>query len=582
MNNFLKTIFSLLTVAFLLSFGAEILAQMAPSISNAKPIGIVQPGPVTISVDTADLARCRYNTSDVNFNSMEGVMSSPDGLTHSANLGVLSNGSYTYYIRCKDFAGNENPTSLPITFTVGTTAPIQSTQPVTSAPKIIKTGPSGILYQGYTTLSVTTDKAANCRYSAYNKAYDSMTLYFESSDQFLHTADITLPQYGTYTYYVRCADSTGNVSSAAKISFTYKSLTSTSPQPQPAKPTDTTAPIIDPSSLGPSGTINTSTVNLTVSINENGTCKYDVTDVEYAKMANTFDVGVAPADINGNLNQTGAQSIDGTMGGIYSFYKTITLDDPGAYTYYVRCQDKAGNANTVSAQITFIYTKALPPVISNIIPNSGANIYQAQVGLQLSTDIPSDCRYSTADIDYDAMQNSFNTNDNLLHQAVVNLDTPGPYIYYVRCKSKDGAKNDISTVINFQYQTESSNEENGQTGTGTTQNPEQPSVKPTNNGLDCGDQPITLGVKDGECSNIQDYVCDPDCPPMPDSDADLDCTCYYQQHPQKNNALALILGIIGFLLVAVIVIIIIILKRKSSADNEEIESLDEDDNQEES
>ena len=579
MNNFFKIIFSLLAVAMLLGFGVTILAQTAPVISNAKPIGIVQPGSVTISVDTADLARCRYNTSDVNFNSMEGVLSSPDGLTHSANLGVLSNGSYTYYVRCKDFAGNENPTSLPITFTVGAAAPVQPTQPASTAPKIIKTGPSGILYQGYTTLSATTDKPADCRYSAYNKAYNSMTLYFESSDQLLHTDDITLPKYGTYTYYVRCADSSGNISSAAKISFTYKSLAST--PSQPVKPADTTPPIIDPSSLGPSGTINTSTVNLTVSINEDGTCKYDVTDIEYANMANTFDVGAAPANINSDLSQTGTQSTIGTINGVYSFHKTITLGDPGPYTYYVRCQDKAGNANTTAAQIAFVYAKAVAPVISDVMPNSNANIYQAQVGLQLSTDIPSDCRYSTADIDYDAMQNSFNTNDNLLHQTTVNLDTPGPYIYYVRCKSKDGAKNDISTVINFQYQLENSNEENSQTGIGTTQNPTQTNTGTTENGSVCGDQPITLGVKDGECSNIQDYVCDPDCPPTPDSDADPDCACYYQQHPQKDNSLALVLGIIGFLLVAVIVVIIIILKRKSTADNEEIESLDEDDNQEE-
>lgn len=558
-------------IAFLsgitLAFGAAVFAQSdGPLVSNQSPAGSVNPGTITISVDTADLARCRYNSTDVVFDSMEGVMNAPDGLTHSASLGTLSSGSYTYYVRCKDFAGNANSSSQVIRFTVGGGS-VQQGGAI--GPKILKLGPSGTLYQGYTTLSATTDTASDCRYSSYNKAYDAMTLNFESSDQLLHTKDATLPNYGYYTYYVRCSDSAGNVSAAGKIYFRYKSLTPDQPTPT----ADKTAPVIDPATLGPAGTVTTSSALLTVSTDESATCKYDVTDVSYSAMANTFD-----AAASGN-----------------TYTKSVTLGDAGPYTYYVRCKDASGNVNSTSSQISFTYALAVAPVISGAQPASGANIYQDQVGLQVNTDVPSDCRYSTADMDYDAMQDGFSTSDNLLHQATVTLNNIGPYIYYVRCQSKTGAKDTSSTVINFEHQSQDQN-------TGT-----QPSTAVTTGQADgqcdnsqdnvcdpdCFAAPdpgadpdcanvqstppeeptITMGVKDGECINpAQDYVCDPDCPPAPDSSADPDCA----NIKTSNNGIWMVLAFIGFLLVvAVVVVVVVILKRKGAEDDETIETLEE-------
>ena len=562
------------------ALGASAQTGGEPQISNQSPTGSVNSGSITISVDTADLARCRYNSTDVSFDSMEGVMNSPDGLSHTASLGTLANGSYTYYVRCKDFAGNANSQSQVINFNVGGgSSPI--VPPPSAEPKLSKLGPSGTLYQGYTTLSVTTDEAADCRFSSHNKSYDAMTLQFQSSDQLLHTYDLTIPSYGTYTYYVICSDNSSNVSAASKISFRYKSLTPVNTGTTPTG--DTTPPVIDTTTLGPTGSVTASPATLTATINEAGTCKYDVTDVGYDTMANTFD---QPASGN-------------------TFTKSVTLSTPGPYTYYVRCKDSAGNVDTTSAQITFTYSQAVAPVISNAQPPNASNVYQAQVGLQVNTDVTSDCRYSTADMDYDAMQDGFSTNDNLLHQATVNLTAFGPYIYYVRCESKTGAKDTTSTAINFTYQNPSQNGSttttpNNSSGTVTmgtsdgkcdnTQDnvcdpdcpaapdpgadPDCSNIKPTTAATSCGDQPITMGVKDGECNNAQDYVCDPDCPPAPDSNADPDCACYYQQHPKNNNGVWMVLAFIGLLVVIAIVVVVVILKKKGSEDDESIETLE--------
>jgi hypothetical protein len=341
--------------------------------------------------------------------------------------------------------------------------------------------------------------------------------------------------------------------------------------------------VIDTTTLGPTGPVTTAAANLTVGINEAGTCKYDVADVSYDTMANTFD---QPASGN-------------------TFTKNVTLATPGPYIYYVRCKDVAGNVDAASAQITFTYSQAVAPVISNAQPQSGTNVYQSQVGLQVNTDVASDCRYSTADMDYDAMQDGFSSNDNLLHKATITLNAFGPYIYYVRCESKTGAKDDTSTAINFQYQNSSSNNgtvtpANNGSGTvtmgtsdgkcDTTQDnvcdpdcpaapdpgadPDCSNIKQTTTGSSCGDQPITLGVKDGQCNNAQDYVCDPDCPLAPDSSADPDCTCYYQQHPQNKNVVWMVLAFIGLLIVIAVVVVVVILKKKGSEDDESIETLE--------
>lgn len=516
-----------------------VLADSGPVLMNVNPQGTVTSSSVKITLDTEDLARCRYSTSDTGYDSMSNNLETPDGLYHSVSLGNLGKGPYTYYVRCKDFEGNANGSSTTIKFTVGDISCLGENCPTitppsgdTSGPVLSNLLPTGITYNSYVTLSVNTNEAAACRYSWYDKNYDAMTLPFSTANQKNHTATAALSNYGYYTYYVRCKDVPGNVNPAAgKISFRYANKNPVVTTPVVTTPKDTTPPAI--SGLSPSGDVNAATTTIACVTDENATCKYATSDVDYDSMANTMDGA-------GSKNHS----------------KSVALDAAGRYTYYLRCKDTPGNKDTSSSQIAFNYVPPAKdgPVISNLQP-TGA-IFQKNVALIVTTDKAADCRYSNMDGEFDAMQDSFSTNDGTLHQATVSLDDYGAYAYYVRCRDKEGNKDNRSEVINFEYKNPNP-EETGETGGGAN-------IETATTTAACAE--TVNGSKDGVCDKTADCVCDTDCPASGD-DADPDCA-NVAPAPANNGWIAIVL--IGLVLLIIIIVIIVIIKRRSS-DEEDVE-----------
>jgi len=96
---------------------------------------------------------------------------------------------------------------------------------------------------------------------------------------------------------------------------------------------DTTPPVI--SSPLPSGvqacTSDPRDVDISITTNENATCKYSLTNVAYDSMASTFST-------TGSTNHS--QTIS-----------SLACDD--SYTYYTRCEDGSSNENTSSTTISF-------------------------------------------------------------------------------------------------------------------------------------------------------------------------------------------------------------------------------------
>lgn len=92
---------------------------------------------------------------------------------------------------------------------------------------------------------------------------------------------------------------------------------------------DTTAPII--LSSGPSGTFSSSWMTLTLTTDENATCKYDTNNVAYASMSNTY---LTTWTMNHSSTYTAASGLN---------------------TLYARCSDTAWNISN-PATITFTYT----------------------------------------------------------------------------------------------------------------------------------------------------------------------------------------------------------------------------------
>jgi hypothetical protein len=241
--------------------------------------------------------------------------------SQSTTVTGLTNGTtYNYYVRCQDTAGNTNPDDYLITFSVAK----DTTPPVRSAGS-----PTGTLAAGttQTTLSLTTNEAATCRYSTTaGVAYASMTKTFTGAGGTAQSTTVTgLVNGTTYNYYVRCQDTAGNANpDDYLITFSVAAADITPPVRSAGSPTGTLA----------AGTTQTT---LSLTTNEAATCRYSTTaGVAYASMMTTF------AGAGGTAQSA---TVTGLVNGT-------------TYNYYVRCQDTAGNANPDDYLITFSVASA--------------------------------------------------------------------------------------------------------------------------------------------------------------------------------------------------------------------------------
>ena len=93
-----------------------------PVRSNASPSGIQATGTtqVTLGLTTDEIATCRYaTTTGVAYSAMASTFATTGGTTHTTLVtGLVNGGSYNYYVRCQDRAGNPDTTDFPISFTV--------------------------------------------------------------------------------------------------------------------------------------------------------------------------------------------------------------------------------------------------------------------------------------------------------------------------------------------------------------------------------------------------------------------------------------------------------------------------------
>jgi len=98
----------------------------------------------------------------------------------------------------------------------GTTPPPPTTD--TTAPVISNPQPSATLGAGTvsTTMRVTTNENATCKYGTSNVAYTSLPSTFSTTGATTHSTSLTgLTNGSSATYYVRCTDSSGNASTAS-------------------------------------------------------------------------------------------------------------------------------------------------------------------------------------------------------------------------------------------------------------------------------------------------------------------------------------------------------------------------------
>ncbi len=179
--------------------------------------------------------------------------------------------------------------------------------------------------------------------------------------------------------------------------------------------------------------LGTTQTSLSLATNEAATCRYSITaGVAFGSMPNIFSV----------------------TGGVAHSTTVTGLTDGGNYTYYVRCQDAAGNANPDDFPISFSVSRpsdTTPPVRSNGQPTGSLASGTTQTSLSLSTNESATCRYSiTAGVAFGSMPNIFSVTGGVAHSTTVTGLTDGSnYTYYIRCQDTSGNANPDDFAISF-------------------------------------------------------------------------------------------------------------------------------------
>ncbi len=249
--------------------------------------------------------------------------------SHSTVVTGLTNGSsYNYYVRCIDGSDNENTDDLTISFSVLTD---------TSAPVRTNAQPGGALSAGTpeTTISLSTDETATCRYSTTaGIAYASMTNDFTTTGAASHSTVVTgLSDSSSYNYYVRCIDGDDNENTSdTTISFNVAAVTVVTPPSGGGGGGDTSAAVI--SNGTPSGTLSSNTTEAVIAVNtnESATCRYSTTaGTVYASMSDEFD----------------------STGGISHSFSADGFTPGNTYTYYIRCRNSASLVTSADYVVAF-------------------------------------------------------------------------------------------------------------------------------------------------------------------------------------------------------------------------------------
>ncbi|OGZ34075.1 MAG: hypothetical protein A2Y98_03315 [Candidatus Portnoybacteria bacterium RBG_19FT_COMBO_36_7] len=290
----------------------------------------------------------------------------------------------------------------------------------TTAPTISSVLASSITSSG-ATISWTTNEASNSQVDyGTTVSYGSQTT-LDSSMVISHSQSLSgLSPSTTYHYRVKSRDAAGNLATGSDNTFTTSAVADATPPVRFAG---------SPSTNLSSGT-NQATLSLTT--NESATCRYSATaGIAYSSMSNTFLT-------------TGGTSHSASISG---------LTDQNTYTYYVKCQDSAGNANPDDYQITFSVastTDTIPPVLSSITASS---IISDSAVITWTTNEVSDSQIEYGTTASYGSQTSLAVSLATYHSVTLS-GLFASTLYHYRVKSRDAASN-LAISLDFTFTTNS-------------------------------------------------------------------------------------------------------------------------------
>lgn len=87
-----------------------------PQIISKTPTGNLNSNAVTLSVETDEIATCKYSSEDLNYEEMT-LLGEENSVSHTKSLSI-NDGDHTYYFLCKDIYGNLMSASEQISFNI--------------------------------------------------------------------------------------------------------------------------------------------------------------------------------------------------------------------------------------------------------------------------------------------------------------------------------------------------------------------------------------------------------------------------------------------------------------------------------
>lgn len=457
-----------------------------PTISNTTPNNQTVISPI-ISITTAAAANCQYN-KDSDFTYGQGTpFSATGGTNHSVTLPNMANGTYTYYVSCKDAAGGQaNASGTQIIFTVNTSA---------NAPVISNTTPASQSTSN-PTLSVLTDRAATCQY---NKDAD---FAYGAGTQFTidggtgHSAVLSNVADGTHTYYVVCADSATQASNSpgAQIVFSVSTAAAVCADiSSNDKQSDIDRDYGDDADYDSTYVWRSSPAGVVEMFEKvDWYAGYQFTPEKngnIAELCGYFDSGsrnrvslydgaykeIAGVEIDGQGGWSCAGISPAAVKADRRYYVIARVQDDAIYFAYdsgmlprdtegavvesgVRQMASAGDFGEslkkydymvfglVDAKIRFVDENSQGPEISSPLPSGDRN--EGDAVLSVQTDEDAACKFDRQDAKYGEMKYDFGATGQKLHQQKVCDLSEGEFTWYVRCEGKSGANNG-SALIRF-------------------------------------------------------------------------------------------------------------------------------------
>jgi hypothetical protein len=359
---------------------------------------------VTLTLDEA--GDCRWSLSDLDYAAMAGDCSGDGSTSISCATSALPEGSVTVYITCRDAYGNADlaGTTMPLSYTVDTLPPTQSAWSPASPSTITTISP---------TVTFNLNENADCKWSHTDQAYGSMANDCTGDGTTSASCSVTGLSEGSNTVYTACRDSWGNSNSAANNKHLYYTVNTLPPTQSNWSPAS-------------GSTILNTTPNVSLTLNENGNCKWSLTDQDYASMA-------------GDCTGDGTTSIFCSVSGLAE----------GANTVYIACQDTYSNADTVDSNTHLAYTvDTTPPVQSGHSPATAAT---ASPTITFSLNENGDCKWALTDLAYADMANDCTGDGSTSISCATSGLSEGANTIYFACRDTMSTPNADTIASNTHF-----------------------------------------------------------------------------------------------------------------------------------